>query len=141
MVQIYKTIMTTYPKYIYSKLCSEFPYNTRLAQSDSVRMGPDFMAKLELTEKSFLNRATVSFNKLPSEIRKIEKLEAFKAKLKEWVLENCMLLEIHESPGTRETFYHPHTSLVEVYLLIKILLFIVPSSIVKEVLKLMHTCT
>ena len=91
VVLIFKTMMTTYPKYIHSKLCSEFPYNTRLAQSDSVRMGPDFMAKLELTEKSFLNRATVSFNKLPSEIRKIEKIEAFKAKLKEWVLENCML--------------------------------------------------
>ena len=82
VVLIFKTMMTTYPKYIHSKLCSEFPYNTRLAQSDSVRMGPDFMAKLELTEKSFLNRATVSFNKLPSGIRKIEKIEAFKAKLK-----------------------------------------------------------
>ena len=91
VVQIFKTIMTTYPKYIYSKLCSEFPYNTRLAQSDSVRMGPDFKSKLELTEKSFMNRATVSFNKLPPEIRKIEKLENFKEKLRKWVLENCKL--------------------------------------------------
>ena len=91
VVQIYKTIVTTYPKYIYSKLCSEFPYNTRLAQSDSVRMGPDFKSKLELTEKSFMNRATVSFNKLPPEIRKIEKLENFKEKLRKWVLENCKL--------------------------------------------------
>ena len=91
VVQIYKTTVTTYPKYIYSKLCSEFPYNTRLAQSDSVRMGPDFKSKLELTEKSFMNRATVSFNKLPPEIRKIEKLENFKEKLRKWVLENCKL--------------------------------------------------
>ena len=58
-----------------------------MAQSDSVRMGPDFKSKLELTEKSFMNRATVSF--LPPEIRKIEKLENFKEKLKKWVLENC----------------------------------------------------
>ena len=41
VVLIYKTLMTTYPKYIHSKLCMEFPYNTRLAKSDSVSMGPD----------------------------------------------------------------------------------------------------
>ena len=91
VVLIYKTLMTTYPKYIHSKLCMEFPYNTRLAQSDSVRMGPDFKSKLELTEKSFMNRATVSYNNLPQEIRKSTKLETFKIKLKEWVLENCKL--------------------------------------------------
>ena len=54
-------------------------------------MGPDFKSKLELTEKSFMNRATVSFNKLPPEIRKIEKLDNFKEKLRKWVLENCKL--------------------------------------------------
>ena len=39
---IYKAIITCYPKYIHSKLTLEFPYNTRLAQSDCVRMGPAF---------------------------------------------------------------------------------------------------
>ena len=91
VVLIYKTLMTTYPKYIHSKLCMEFPYNTRLAQSESVRMGPDFQSKLELTEKSFLNRATVSYNNLPQELRKIPKLEEFKVQLKTWVLSNCNL--------------------------------------------------
>ena len=38
VVLIYKSLMTTFPKYIHSKLCTEFPYNTRLAQSDSVRL-------------------------------------------------------------------------------------------------------
>ena len=32
VISIYKTLQTTYPKYIYTKLSSEFPYNTRLAQ-------------------------------------------------------------------------------------------------------------
>ena len=91
VVLIYKTLMTTYPKYIHSKLCMEFPYNTRLAQSESVRMGPEFKSKLELTEKSFLNRATISFNNLPQEIRKVPKLEDFKVQLKKWVLGNCKL--------------------------------------------------
>ena len=91
VVQIYKTIVTTYPKYIYSKLSTQFPYNTRLAESDSVRMGPEFKSKLELTEKSFMNRATVSFNLLPPELRKISKLEEFKEKLKVWVLGNVKI--------------------------------------------------
>ena len=63
----------------------------RLAQSESVRMGPDFQSKLEITEKSFMNRATVSFNKLPAELRQIRKIETFKKQLKIWVLKNCKL--------------------------------------------------
>ena len=55
VILIFKTLQTGYPKYIYNKLASEFPYNTRLAQSEAVRMGPDFRSRLELTEKSFIN--------------------------------------------------------------------------------------
>ena len=91
VLQIYKTIITTYPKYINSKLATQFPYNTRLAESDSVRMGPEFKCKLELTEKSFMSRATISYNQLPSELRKITKLEKFKNDLKEWVQSNVKL--------------------------------------------------
>ena len=76
---------------IYSKLSSEFPYNTRLAEADTVRMGPDFQAKLDLTSRSFMNRATVNFNQLPAELRKITKTEIFKSRLKIWVIENYKL--------------------------------------------------
>ena len=85
---IYKTIQTTYPKYLFSKLSSEFSYNYRLAQSDKGRMGPEFKSKLELTEKSFMNMGTVSFNQLPSEIRQKTKMEIFTKKLKVWVMQN-----------------------------------------------------
>jgi hypothetical protein len=91
VMQIYKTIFTTYPQYINSKLSNQFPYNTRLAQSDSVRMGADFQSKLELTEKSFMNRATISYNLLPPELRRTPKLETFKEKLKVWVQENVKI--------------------------------------------------
>ena len=90
-ILIYKTLQTTYPKYIYNKLSSDFPYNTRLAQSEAVRMGPDFKSKLELTEKSFMSRATTSFNQLPTSLRQIPKIEAFKKKLKTWVLGNVQI--------------------------------------------------
>ena len=91
VIQIYKTMQITYPKYLFNKLSSDFPYNTRLAQSDSVRMGEAFKSKLELTERSFMNRATVNFNKIPTELRQTAKLDDFKKKLKAWVLENCKI--------------------------------------------------
>ena len=52
--------------------------NTRLAESDSVWMGPEFMCKLDITEKSLVNRSTVSYNKLLAELRKIPRTDIFK---------------------------------------------------------------
>ena len=54
-------------------------------------MGPEFKSKLELTENSFMNRATVSYNKLPPELRKIPKLDLFKQNLKVWTIENVKM--------------------------------------------------
>ena len=62
------------------------------------RMGSGFQCRLEITEKSYLNRATVCFNKLPSKLRQIRKLETFKKQLKAWVLENCQVWRIY-TPG------------------------------------------
>ena len=87
VVLVYKTILTTYPKYIYDKLSTQFPYNTRLANTEAVRMGSRFQSRLELTEKSFMNRATLSYNLIPPEIRKVPKLQNFKKKLRKWVVE------------------------------------------------------
>ena len=93
VIIIYKTLQTSYPKYIFNKLATEFPYNTRLAQSDAVRMGPDYNYKcrLGLTERSFMTRATVCFNQLPASLRQTQKIEAFKKKLKAWVQENIRI--------------------------------------------------
>ena len=88
VILVHKTLLTSSPKYIFNKLSSEFPYNTRLAQSESVRMGPDFKSKLDLTEKSFMNRATDSYNNIPTSLRQVKKMEDFKKKLKIWVLAN-----------------------------------------------------
>ena len=90
-VQIFKSLQSTYPKYIYNKLSTEFPYNTRLAESQAVRMGSDFQVKLELAKKSFMLRATCSYNQLPANIRQAANIEAFKKKLKIWVSENIPL--------------------------------------------------
>ena len=91
VIQLYKSKQTSFPKYISDKLNLEFPYNTRLAGSESVRMGTAFKAKLALTERSFLNRSTVNFNQLPTELRQIQKIEVFKKKLKQWVIQNIKI--------------------------------------------------
>ena len=54
-------------------------------------MGPNFKCRLDLTERSFMNRATVSFNQLPASLRQTQKIEAFKKKLKGWVLTNIRI--------------------------------------------------
>ena len=78
VILVFKTLLTTYPKYIFQKLSTDFPYNTRLANSEPVRMGPEFKSMLELTEKRFMNRATVSYNQIPASLRQIPKIEYFK---------------------------------------------------------------
>ena len=54
-------------------------------------MGSRFQSRLELTEKSFMNRATLSYNLIPPELRKVPKLPSFKKKLRKWVVENIKL--------------------------------------------------
>ena len=46
----------------------------KIAESEAVRMGPEFQTKLDLTEKSRMNRVTISYNQLPTDLRKIAKL-------------------------------------------------------------------
>ena len=77
VVLIKKTLHTTYPKYLYDKLTLKFPYNTRLADSSSVRMGSELRARLDLTERSFINRATSSYNKLPATLREATEIKVF----------------------------------------------------------------
>ena len=102
VLMIYKTISTTYPKYIHQKLSTEFPYSTRLAQSEAVRMGSEFQCKLDLTEKSFMARATCAYNQIPTEIRRTPKVETFKLKLKDWVQKNCPIWDV----SSQKNVYH-----------------------------------
>ena len=74
VILIHKTVMANAPQYIYSKLSTEFPYNTRLAESEALRMGPEFQAKLDITRRSFMNRGPLSYNLLTADLRKVSKI-------------------------------------------------------------------
>ena len=56
---------------------------------NQISVGSEIQFKLDLTEKSFMARATRAYNQIPTEIRRTPKVETFKLKLKDWVQKNC----------------------------------------------------
>ena len=74
------------PFYLKDRFRTNFDYQSRQA------IGCCFVIaetpKSEKSRKSFVNNTTLLWNSLPVEIRKIEKLEMFRNKLKEWIKKN-----------------------------------------------------
>ena len=66
-----------------------FAYRTRQATSHAFVQNET--AKSEKSKKAFIHNSTALWNRLPPEIRKLEKLEKFKTELKKWVKINVML--------------------------------------------------
>ena len=88
VVLVYKTLKFQQPQYLFEKLSSVFPCNTRLANSNAIRTADQFQPSLELTKKSFIHRATKSFNQVPGSLRQSPNVNTFQKKLKQWVMEN-----------------------------------------------------
>ena len=87
---MFKIITTRSPIYLYWKLCSSFPYRTRFAANQNIRMGPEFHASNSLTQDSFRWRGSQLWNTLPASIRMIGSLEHFKLTTRKWVLDNVV---------------------------------------------------
>ena len=92
-VLVHKTLQSGAPKYLFNRFTEhgEFPYPTRLAASETIRMGSAFNSRLSITEKSFVNRGMKFYNSLPVELRRISSLNTFKTHLKDWIKENVPL--------------------------------------------------
>ena len=73
---IYKTFQNNSPKYLKERIKNKFPYKTRMAASNVINLGPD--PNLQLTRNSFRWRASNLWNKLPEEIRSIQKISTEK---------------------------------------------------------------
>ena len=78
------------PKYLYNKFNTNYFYKTRQAASGKIRSTRT--PELDLARDSFSWRATEFYNKLPSEIRSIEKLSTFKEATRVWIKENVDLI-------------------------------------------------
>ena len=85
VILIQKTLITGYRRYIYDQLPTKYSRNTRLASSNALRLALVKRATLTLTERSFIHRASTSYNMIPAELRQLRKMSSFKSKLKIWV--------------------------------------------------------
>ena len=74
------------PAYLRSKFRTDFPYQTRQATGNCFSI--DETPRHEKTKDAFVYSSTVIWNSLPADLRKAEKLETFKIKLKEWIKSN-----------------------------------------------------
>ena len=84
---VYKVRQCKGPKYLYTMHNSwSYPYCTRQAETGLVRVLNK--PKLELTRESYRWRSANSFNQLPADIRTSRKIEAFKNKVKPWIMNN-----------------------------------------------------
>ena len=85
MLQAYKTITTQKPRLLHASLTSSFPYRTRGAASGQIRLRDGTSSN-----KTFMHRAMVSYNKVPADIKQGSH-PTVKRKLKQWVLEHIPL--------------------------------------------------
>ena len=86
LVLMYKTKMEKKPAYMYSKICTPFNMNTRLADTNGIKGIRRF--KSNIAKQSFLPRTILQWNSLPPDIRSSLTLTKFKFKLKPWVKQN-----------------------------------------------------
>ena len=85
LVLTHKTILSQQPRYLYDKFSSQYPRNTRLSASNSIRIDGSFNAGLSVATSSYRWRASSLYNNLPANLRAETKLSRFKAGLKTWV--------------------------------------------------------
>ena len=86
IVLTYKIIQDKNPIYFHEKMSTNFPYRTRNGKDLAIHIGTQ--NKLSLTDNSFRWRASLLWNKLPPDMRTIQKLPKFKTQLKKWILDN-----------------------------------------------------
>ena len=86
VILAYKVMQAKAPKYLYTMFNTEYPYETRQADSGRIRNG--ITPELEISKDSFRWRATDLYNQLPAAIRGIKTLQSFKLATKQWVRKN-----------------------------------------------------
>ena len=89
----YNTIIMTHkistcgtPFYLHDKLFLDYAYSTRQATQGGVKFGERFRGKTALTQSSFLYRAAIDYNTIPTDIRSAKTMQTFKKKLKKWIV-------------------------------------------------------
>ena len=77
------------PEYMHRKFSKPFPYNTRAAAGDNIRMLQD--EEYSFSSQSFMVRGSKIWNSLPAELRVMDKVDRFKKGLKQWIRDTVAL--------------------------------------------------
>ena len=86
LLLVFKMQQSGKPAYLKEKFRNNFAYRTRQATGSCFILNET--PRTEKSRKSFVHSNIITWNSLPADIRKINKLPRFKQKLKEWVLKN-----------------------------------------------------
>ena len=90
VLQLHKVRLSGVPSHLFSMHNSwSYKYRTRQAENGLVQLKGK--PKLEISRTSFKWRAANQYNQLPVDIRKCTSINAFKSKVKIWILENVSL--------------------------------------------------
>ena len=88
ILMVHKTLLTSRPLYMYSRLYSDYSYSTRQHSSGCIRLDHTYRCRGDLPENSFRYRGAHCYNALPAEIRTVRNMNTFKLKLKRCIKEN-----------------------------------------------------
>ena len=91
VILTHKIASTGSPASLAEKMSTSHPYNTRQANSGSIRYGEQFSSSDERGHSSFCYRGTKDYNRIPAFIRSTKFLPSFKYKLRKWIEENIPL--------------------------------------------------
>ena len=91
IILTHKIASTGSPASLAEKMSTSHPYNTRQANSGSIRYGEQFSSSDERGHSSFCYRGTKDYNRIPAFIRSTKFLPSFKYKLRKWIEENIPL--------------------------------------------------
>ena len=83
LILVFKMMKEGNPVYLKDRFRTNFAYQTRQATGCCFVITET--PKSEKSRKSFVHNSTLLWNSLPVEIRKIDKIEMFRNKLKEWI--------------------------------------------------------
>ena len=89
VIPVYKIIQEESPSYLYSMFSAKFNYNTKQAQSGSIRHTRNL--KLDITESSFRWRAASSYDEILKETKELKTLKEFKTAVRKWIMETVPL--------------------------------------------------
>ena len=86
VVMVYNVLKTKQPRSLHSMFPTEYNYNTNQSHSNSIKQQGH--PTLDLWQDSFRWRAAQDFNHLPSSIKNLQSITAFKLEAKNWVRAN-----------------------------------------------------